>query len=145
MVRQIFEAMTNRSIARYGTAIVLSHLLVNIVHGAAHSELQIGLNGAETLFVALVIVTGPLVAMALLWTSRQRAGAALLAFTMAGSLLFGLYHHFVAMGPDHVAAQVPGAWGIAFVVTACLLLLIEAMGTYAGLRWFRRCLRVRPA
>jgi hypothetical protein len=129
--------MKNRRAAVYGTVLVLVHLLVNIVHGAAHSELHIGLDAGEKRFVAAVILAGPLVAMALLWTSRQRLGLGWLAATMLGSMVFGLYHHFVAMGPDHVAAQAPGAWGAVFVVTASLLFLIEAIGTYSAVRWLR--------
>ena len=86
----------------------------------------------------LVILAGPLLAMALLWTQWQRLGLGLLALTMAGSLVFGLYHHFVAMGPDHVGAQVAGLWGTTFVVTACLLFLAEALGTYLGVRFLYR-------
>jgi len=123
--------------ARAGTAIVLVNLFINIVHGAAHMELQIDLNPAEKLFVALVVLAGPLLAMALLWTRWQRLGLGLMAATMAGSLAFGIYHHFMAMSPDHVGAQVAGFWGGAFVVTACLLLLAEAVGTYIGVRFLR--------
>lgn len=123
---------------RYCTTIVLVNLLINIVHGVAHLELQIELNAAEKLFVAVVILAGPLLAMALLWTRWQRLGFGLLALTMAGSLAFGLYHHFVAMGPDHVGAQVAGFWGATFVVTACLLFLAEAVGTYLGVRYLYR-------
>jgi len=125
----------NRRAATYGTAIVLVHLLANLVHGAAHFELHIDLSAAEKLFVAAVILAGPLLAMAWLWTQWQRLGFGLLALTMAGSLAFGLYHHFVAMGPDHVGAQVAGLWGTTFVVTACLLFLAEAVGTYIGVRF----------
>jgi hypothetical protein len=125
----------NSRVAGYGTAVVLVNLLVNLVHGAAHLELCIDLSAAETLFVAVVIVAGPLLAMVLLWTPWQRVGLSLLSGTMAGSLVFGLYHHFVAMGPDHVGAQAAGFWGITFVVTACLLFLAEAGGTYVGVRF----------
>jgi hypothetical protein len=119
----------------YGTAIVAVNLVVNLVHGAAHRELQIGLSAAEALFVAAVIIAGPLLAMALLWTAWQRLGLWPLALTMAGSLVFGLYHHFMAMGPDHVASQTGGFWGTTFVVTACLLFLAEAVGIYAGVHF----------
>jgi hypothetical protein len=124
--------------AAYGTAIVLFHLLINLVHGAAHRELHIDLGAPETVFVAVVILAGPLLAMTLLWTAWQRLGLGLLALTMAGSLVFGLYHHFVAMGPDHVGAQAAGFWGTAFEVTAGFLLLAEAVGTYLGLRYLYR-------
>jgi hypothetical protein len=124
--------------ARAGTAIVLVNLLINIVHGAAHLALHIDLSAAEKLFVAVVILAGPLLAMALLWTPWQRLGFGLLALTMAGSLAFGLYHHFMAMGPDHVGAQVAGVWGTTFVITACLLFLAEAAGTCLGVRYLYR-------
>ena len=124
--------------ARYGTTIVFVNRLINIVHGVAPLELHIDLSAAEKLFVAVVILAGPLLAMALLWTQWQRLGLGLLALTMAGSLAFGLYHHFVAMGPDHVGAQVAGFWGTTFVVTACLLFLAEAVGTYVGVRYLCR-------
>lgn len=130
-------AQRNRPAAVYGTTIVLAHLLVNIVHGAAHRQLSIGLSPAETLFVVTVIVAGPLVAMALLWTSRQRWGSILLLLTMGGALLFGLYHHFVVPGPDHVGEQAAGPWGATFAVTSWLLLLTEAAGAYAGFRFSR--------
>jgi len=126
-----------RRAASYGTAIVLAHLLVSLVHGVAHQELGIDLSVAEMLFVRAVILLGPLLAMALLWTRWQRSGFGLLALTMSGSLIFGLYHHFVAMGPDHVTAQGAGLWGTTFVITACLLFLAEALGTYVGVRFLR--------
>jgi len=124
--------------ARYGTAIVLAHLLVNMVHGAAHQKLQIGLSPAETLFVMAVILVGPLLAMVLLWTSQQRLGLVLLALAMAGSLVFGLYHHFLMTGPDHVGEQAAGPWATTFAVTSYLLLLTESIGTYVGLRFLYR-------
>jgi hypothetical protein len=126
----------NRS-AKYGTAIVLVHLAINVVHGAAHGALHIGLDLPGNIFVALVIVAAPLLAMALLWTSRRRVGWMLLALSMAGALFFGLYHHLMVMSPDQVGQQPPGMWGSAFAVTSYLLALTEGLGVYAGLRYAR--------
>jgi hypothetical protein len=117
------------------TAIVLVNLLINIVHGAAHGKLHIDLSAGDTVFVFVVILAGPVLAAVLLWTPWQRLGLGLLALTMAGSLLFGLYHHFVAIGPDHVGAQASGFWGTTFGVTAGLLFLVEALGTYIAVRF----------
>jgi hypothetical protein len=124
----------NRAIS-YGTAIVLVHVLVNIVHGVAHRELHIGLGPAAMLFVIGMIMLCPLLAMVLLWTSQRRLGLILLALSMAGSFLFGLYNHFVAIGPDHVGKQASGPWGTTFVLTAYLLLFTEAIGSYIGLHF----------
>jgi hypothetical protein len=119
--------------ATYGTTIVLVHLLVNIVHGLAHRVLGIGLTPLGSAFVVVVILILPLIAMALLWTMRRRLGLILLTLSMFGALLFGLYHHFVAAGPDHIHAQPSGGWGDAFVLTSYLLLISEVLGTYVGL------------
>ncbi len=59
------SAIPDRRAARIGTAIVLTHLVISLVHGVAHQELNIGLSLWEIIFVRAVILTGPLLAMAL--------------------------------------------------------------------------------
>jgi hypothetical protein len=54
--------------ASHVTAIVLVHLLVNLAHGFAHRELRVGLSPSGSIFVILVVLILPLVAMALVWT-----------------------------------------------------------------------------
>jgi hypothetical protein len=126
--------LVNRS-AEYVTVIVVAHLLVNIVHGLAHHELRVALAGLASIFVIVVVLIFPLIAMALLWTAEKRLGLILLSLSMFGSLLFGLYHHFLTVSPDHVHLQPPSAWGTTFVVTAYLLLITEAIGTYLGVHF----------
>jgi hypothetical protein len=55
---------------------------------------------------------------------------------MFGSLLFGFYHHFLVASPDHIHSQSSGGWGTTFVLTAYLLLITEAIGTYVGVHFF---------
>jgi hypothetical protein len=124
----------NRS-AKYVTAIVVAHLLVNIAHGLAHRELRVGLHPPASIFVTVVVLVCPLLAMALVWTTKRRIGLILLSLSMFGSLLFGLYHHFLAVSSDHIHSQPPSAWGITFVLTAYLLLITEAIGTYVGVHF----------
>jgi hypothetical protein len=119
---------------KLASSIVLLHFVVNVVHGAAHTKLQILLDPASTVFVVAVILLLPLAAMALLWTSRQRLGWLLLTASMGAALLFGAFKHFLEMSPDHVGHQPAGTWATLFAVTAYLLLLTEAAGTYMGLR-----------
>ena len=123
--------------AVYGTAIVLAHLVVNIAHGSAHRELGVGLSPLGSIFVIVVVLVLPLVAMVMLWTMRKRLGLILLAFSMGGAFLFGLYHHFLIAGPDHIHAQPSGGWGSTFVLTSYLLLITEALGTYVGIYFLR--------
>ena len=108
--------------ATYVTAIVVAHLLVNIAHGLARHEL-------------LVVLIAPLLALGLIWTVKKRLGLLLLALSMSGSFLFGSYHHFLVMSPDHVDSQPWSPWGLTFGLTAYLLLITEAMGTYVGIHF----------
>ena len=121
--------------ASYATAIVVAHLLVNIAHGLAHRELRIGLPPSGLVFVILVVLILPLVAMALNWTAKKRLGLLLLSLSMFGSLLFGSYHHFLVVSSDHIHSQPSSEWGTTFVLTAYLLLITEAIGTYVGVHF----------
>ena len=124
----------NRS-AKYVTAIVVAHLLVNIAHGLAHRELQVGLDPPASIFVIVVVLVCPLLALALVWSAKRRLGLILLSLSMFGSLLFGLYHHFLVASPDHIHSQPSGGWGTTFVLTAYLLLITESIGTYVGVHF----------
>ena len=126
------------------TGIVVAHLLVNIAHGLAHRELRVGLPPSGSVFVILVVLILPLVAMALVWTVQKRESLFLLSLSMFASLLFGLYHHFLAIGPDHVHSQPPSLWGITIVLTSYLLLIMEAIGTYVGIHflWIAKSVEV---
>jgi hypothetical protein len=118
--------------ASYTTAIVVGHLLVNIAHGLAHRELRVALPPSGSVFVILVVLIFPLVAMALVCTVQKRLGLILLSFSMLASLLFGLYHHLLVISPDHIHSQPSSEWGTTFILTAYLLLITEAIGTYIG-------------
>jgi hypothetical protein len=119
-------------IAVSATFIVLVNMLISYVHGMAHDRLGVDLAAWQWTFVMIVIVAAPLVAAALYWTRWRSAGALLLGISMAGSLLFGLYHHFVAISPDHVSHLPVGDAQPLFVATAILLLPAEAIGAVFG-------------
>jgi hypothetical protein len=117
---------------RWLTAAVLSHLVISIVHGWAHTGANVPLSRTANLFVFIVILAGPLVGLALIWPV-ERIGAWLIAITMAGALVFGIVNHFVLASPDHVAHVVP-QWRPLFTITAGLLALTEAIGSGLAIR-----------
>ena len=114
------------------TAAVLVHLAISIVHGRAHAGAHVPLSAEANLFVFIVILAGPLIGLALLWPA-QRAGAWVIAGTMAASLVFGVVNHFVLAGPDHVA-NVDAPWRPLFAATAALLAMTEAFGSWLAIR-----------
>ena len=129
--------------AKYTTAIVVAHLLVNIAHGLAHRELRVGLDPPASIFVIVVVLVSPMLATALVWTMKKRLGLILLSLSMFGSFLFGLYHHFVVASQDHVRSQPPDLWGSVFVLTAYGLLITEVIGAYVGVHflWIARIIK----
>jgi len=128
------------------TIIVVAHLAVSLVHGAAHSGAAVPLSALQNVFVWVVILAGPLAALWLIRTGRP-LGPALLALTMGGSLVFGIVNHFVIESADHVAHITSDAWRLPFQVTAVGLALLEAAGAAVGMRWAalkRTSLRALP-
>ena len=121
--------MAGRSGTRVLVAlIVVGHLIVNILHGQAHKKLAVGLSNWQQVFVIVVILLAPLVALALVFTRFARAGLWLLFASMLGSLIFGACYHYLIISPDHVAHLPAGDARGLFRITALLLLITEAFG-----------------
>src|SRR4029453_9291797 len=117
------------------TAAVLAHLVVSLVHGAAHAQAKVPLSLAANLFVYIVILAGPLIGLALTWPA-ERIGSWLIAVTMAGGLVFGFVNHFMLSSPDHVA-HVDPQWRPLFATTAVLLVVTEALACGLAIRLAR--------
>ncbi|MEW6210961.1 MAG: hypothetical protein AB1631_21535 [Acidobacteriota bacterium] len=125
-------------IASLGTVAVLAHIIIVLLHGVAHTRLGIELSVWQKSYAAIVIVAAPLVAAVLLWTRHVGLGLFLLAASMAGSLIFGGYYHYVAVSPDHVSHLPPGDAQSLFQMTAILLVATEAVGLAVGLFGLQR-------
>ena len=120
-------------IAQYGTTIAVIHAIANGLHGLAHVEIPIPLSLLQSLFVGIVVFLTPIVATILLWTQFDRIGSWLLLSSIAGSLLFGIYNHFIVMSPDHVSQVSFAGWGLLFQITAILILIVDGLGSGVGL------------
>src|SRR5712692_8928311 len=118
---------------QFAIGVILVHLGVIAVHGRAHSLLHISLTYLQQVFVFVVILAGPLLAGILLLFKAQRAAAVLLLLSMAGSLAFGVYNHFVVTGADNALHVAPGTRGTAFQITSILLVVNAMLGCWAGL------------
>ena len=112
--------------------VVLAHLVVAIVHGAAHAQARVPLSPEANLFVFIVILSGPLIGLALTWVA-ERTGAWIVAVTLAGALVFGVVNHFVFESPDHIT-HVDPEWRTLFAATAILLAVTEALGSGLAIR-----------
>ena len=129
---------TRRSIVLLSTVSVLAHLVVSIIHGRAHEGLGVGLSSWQNMYVLIVIVIAPPIAMLLIWTRLARPGLVLLVISMAGSLIFGVVYHYIVISPDHVSHLPPGDAQGLFRMTALLLVVTELSGVVVGLWGLRK-------
>jgi hypothetical protein len=117
--------------------LILLHLVVSMLHGQAHQAAMVALNTFGYVYVLMVITLMPLASGVLLFTRLRRAGALLLALSMFGSFVFGLWYHFLSATSDNVV-QVHGPWHSTFLWTAVALAVIELAGTFVGLWVYRK-------
>jgi hypothetical protein len=116
--------------------IVLAHFVISAAHGTAHTNAEVPLSTAATVFVYAVILAGPWIGLILMWRA-PRAGAWMIAVTMAGALVFGIINHFVLESPDHFSHVNP-QWRLLFTSTAILLAVTEALGSGLAIRLLNR-------
>lgn len=116
------------------STIVVIHLAVAYWHGNAHEKLSVALSSGQRLFVNGVIVLLPLVATLIIWTHWQRTALWLLLASMSGSLIFGVYHHYIAVSPDNIAClpPVPAGWHTQFVASSAALACLELSALFYG-------------
>lgn len=110
------------------TLVVIAHTLISALHGLAHLLIPVPISVSQALFIAGVISALPIVAVLLIWRQQVKWASTVLLVSMAGSLLFGLYNHFVVISPDHFSQMPPTSLGVLFQVTAVLLAISESIG-----------------
>ena len=126
------SSLIKNQIAALVTFVVVAHLIVNVLHGNAHTKLGVGLENWQQLYVIVVILLAPLVALVLTWTRLARFGVWLVLVSMLGSLVFGAVYHYVIISNDHVAHLPPGEARGLFRTTALLLAITEVFGVIVG-------------
>jgi len=133
----------SRRIQAWVVAIILFHTAIDVLHGGAHvGEHVLSFTLAQILFITIVIFIAPLMALFLLGRRRLAWGGWWFFLSMLGSLLFGVWSHFVMPGADNIASLSSGVWKVPFQLTSILLTIIDAVGTIVGalflclvLRW----------
>jgi hypothetical protein len=128
--------MSNRPLTLTALALIAVHFAILVMHSAAHQTLPVKATQAQLAFIIPVIIVAPLIAGFIL-PKFKRVGTILLLTSMLGSLVFGVYYHFVADTIDHVghvAQMQPAFWSQIFQISAYLLALSELVGTALGVR-----------
>lgn len=116
------------------TGLVVVHLAVTLWHGDAHTALEIGLPFLENVFVYAVILAGPVLAAALVWTRYETSALWLFTAAMLGALLFGATHHYVLVSPDNIHHLPPGTAHEhgSFISSSAAIALVELVAVLYG-------------
>src|SRR5678815_4713236 len=97
--------MNSRTLKLAALGLVAIHFVVVVLHSIAHQLLSVNASPAQLAFIIPVIVVAPVVAGVML-RKFARFGTVLLTVSMIGSLVFGVYYHFIAETIDHVSHAV---------------------------------------
>jgi hypothetical protein len=118
-------------------AAVAGHLLVNVVHGVAHTVLRIDPPPGSMLFILVVTFALPVVGFGILWW-KPFVGATMVAVSMLASFAFGAAFHFVIDTSDRIDHVGHGLWPATFRATAVLLLITQVVAIAAAANVGRR-------
>ena len=124
----------NRTLRVTALALIAIHFAIVVMHSAAHQVLRVKATPAQLAFIVPVIIVAPVVAGFIL-SKFNKAGPVLLTLSMFGSLVFGVYYHFIADTIDHVAHVAhlqPAFWSQMFRLTSYLLAITELVGSAVG-------------
>jgi hypothetical protein len=126
-----------RKLCRYAALVVLAHAVVVFWHLELLARRDTALRVDQVpLFAALANII-PLIALISLWTHFPKLGAWLLLL-LAVPLAIGGYSHFLSPGSDNVFRMADGELTFAFRISAVLLLVLEFLGCWLGIRILRR-------
>jgi len=133
-----------RKLCRYAALVVLAHAVVVFWHLEQLARRDAALKVDQVpLFAALANII-PLIALISLWAHFPKLGAWLLLF-LAVPLAIGGYSHFLSPGSDNVFRMADGELTFAFRISAVLLLVLEFLGCWLGIRILRSSLSVASA
>jgi hypothetical protein len=116
--------------------IVLLHIILEIVHGEMHENLEINLSSFQFAYVTLVILFIPILSLIMILIKHirfQHIGAILLVGSMLGSCIFGVIYHIIIPGSDNIFSANDDLWGLLFQFTAILLITINVIGVGLGI------------
>jgi hypothetical protein len=126
-----------RKLCWYAALVVLAHAVVVFWHLELLARRDAALRVDQVpLFAALANII-PLIALISLWAHFPKLGAWLLLF-LAVPLAIGGYSHFLSPGSDNVFRMADGELTSAFRISAVLLLVLEFLGCWLGIRILRR-------
>jgi len=116
-----------------GVLVVLAHFGVVIWHILLLVKVQPSTPGfALVLLIAINLV--PVVALIAFAKGWPKLAGSMILLPFAVALVIGAYTHFLSPGSDNVLRMPSGEFRLPFQVSSVLLVVLEALGCWVGVR-----------
>jgi O-antigen ligase len=118
-----------------GTPMLLAHFAVVLWHLCLLVRVE---PSTPTLMPPLLILFNlvPLAGLLALRKGYKKSAGTMITVPLAIVLVIGFSAHFLSSGADNVFRMAPGEWRLSFQISAVLLVCLEALGCWIGLRAF---------
>jgi hypothetical protein len=123
-----------RRYALLATLVVAVNLLLTIWHLYVLGQINPTMTRGQLIVAGCIVSLVPLTSGVLSWTPRHRLAGWLMVASLGLGFAVGSYVHFLSGGSDTVFAIAAGEWTLPFRVSASLLVVVEALGCWVGLR-----------
>jgi hypothetical protein len=130
------EKSSSRRILVWGVPIILAHFLVVVWHLLL--LLRVQPDTPRFLPPLLIVINLFPVAGLLFFVKRfHKLAGCMITIPLAVALVMGVYAHFLTAGADNVFRMSPGGLRLPYQTSALLLVVLEALGSWLGVRMFR--------
>ncbi|MGA7046319.1 MAG: hypothetical protein WBY98_08655 [Candidatus Sulfotelmatobacter sp.] len=129
------NADSTRKLLLWSAAIVLGHFVAVIWHLLLLVKVQ---PSTARLFPPLLIVFNlfPVAGLVALAKGFRKLAGSMIILPFAVALVIGTYAHFLSPGTDNILRMPSGDLKLSFQISAMLLVLLEALGCWVGIRIF---------
>ena len=137
------NADSTRKLFLWSAPIVLGHFVAVLWHLFLLVKVQ---PGTPRFFPPLLILFNlfPVAGLFALAKGFRKLAGSLIILPLAIALVIGTYAHFLSHGTDNILRMSSGDLTLSFQISAVLLVLLEALGCWVGVRIFAH-LSARPA
>jgi hypothetical protein len=127
------NADSTRKLLLWSAPIVLGHFVAVIWHLSLLVKVQ---PGTPRSFPPLLILFNlfPVAGLVALAKGFHKLAGSMIILPLAIALAIGTYAHFLSSGTDNILRMPPGDLRVSFQISAVLLVILEALGCWVGIR-----------
>jgi hypothetical protein len=126
---------SRRTLLLWSAAIVVGHFIAVVWHLLLVLKVQPGFpRFAPPLLILINLI--PVCGVVALTKGLPKLAGSLITLPLAIAMVIGIYAHFLSPGTDNIFRLPPGDLKLPFQISAVLLVLLEALGCWIGVRIF---------